>query len=154
MYEIKKLFDNILEMNDFFASPFDRFELPKISTNGLKSSIHRPHNLKEIKDKDGNVTAQKIEVVTTPFDKEDVKVTIKDNLLSVSCGSENKKTEENEDFVYQGISSQTYSFTLTIPDTIEKNKIKASNKDGILSIVMPVKKPVEKEPEEIEIKID
>ena len=67
MYEIKKLFDNMFEMNDFFASPFDRFELPKISTNGLKSAIHRPHNLKEIKDKDGNVTAQKIEVVTTPF---------------------------------------------------------------------------------------
>ena len=65
-----------------------------------------------------------------------------------------KKTEENEDFVYQGISSQTYSFSLTIPDTIEKTKIKASNKDGILSIVMPVKKPVEKEPEEIEVKID
>ena len=93
-------------------------------------------------------------MVTTPFDKEDVKVTIKDNLLSVSCGSENKKTEENEDFVYQGISSQTYSFALTIPDTIEKTKIKASNKDGILSIVMPVKKPVEKEPEEIELKIN
>lgn len=92
--------DPIWELMDMFSYPFER----KIQNNGLRN-VKRPHNLVNVKDNDGNIIAQKLTVVTTPFNKEDVKVTVADNMLSVTCGTENKYDKENEDVIYRGISS-------------------------------------------------
>lgn len=126
------LWDDIM---DAFMRPFG--EKGDISTYGLKSVIRRPHNLVNVKDKDGNVIGQRLEMVTTPFKKEDVKVTIKDNVLTVRCGAENAKSEENEDVIYRGISAQAYMFSLTLSPVIDQSLITAENKDGILKISLP-----------------
>ena len=58
-----------------------------LENNGLKRLIGRPHNIVNVKDKDGNVVAQKLEVVTTPFKKNEVSVTVgTNNMLEVKCG--------------------------------------------------------------------
>lgn len=125
----------IWELMDALARPFD--EKRNVMTYGLKSVIKRPHNLINVKDKDGNVVGQRLEMVTTPFKKEDVKITVKDDVLTVRCGTENVKTEENEDVVYRGISAQSHTFSLSLAPTIDKTLITAENKDGILKINLP-----------------
>lgn len=140
--------DPIWELMDFFTNPFES----KVNNTGLRC-IKRPHNLINIKDENGNIVAQKLTVVTTPFKKEDVKVTIVDNNLTVQCGSEKKYDEENEDVVYRGISSQSYSFSLKLAPGVDKKSITAENKDGLLTIKIPVVVKTEKKPEEIEVKI-
>jgi HSP20 family molecular chaperone IbpA len=141
--------DPIWELMDMFSYPFER----KIQNNGLRN-VKRPHNLVNVKDDDGNIIAQKLTVVTTPFSKDDVKVTVADNMLSVTCGAENKYDKENEDVIYRGISSQSYSFALQLSPTVDKKNITAENKDGMLTISLPVKKEEEKKPDVIDIKID
>lgn len=123
------------DLMDAFMRPFD--EKRDIATYGLKSVIKRPHNLVNVKDKDGNIVGQRLEMVTTPFKKEDVKITIKNNVLTVKCGAENIKTEENEDVVYRGISAQSHMFSLTLSPAIDQSRITAENKDGILRISLP-----------------
>lgn len=123
-------------MDSFINHPYD---IKKITSNGLRTCINRPHNLINIKDNDGNLIAQKLSVVTTPFSKDEVKVTITDNILTVVCGNENKADNEYEEVVYRGISSQTYQFSLRLSPTIDKSKITAENKDGVLTIIMPIK---------------
>lgn len=125
----------IWELMDALARPFDSKR--DIMTYGLKSVIKRPHNLVNVKDKDGNIVGQRLEVVTTPFRKEDVKITVKDNILTVQCGAENAKAEENEDVIYRGISAQSYMFSLSLAPTIDQSLITAENKDGILKINLP-----------------
>lgn len=142
--------DPIWELMDFFTNPFENNN--RVTNSGLRC-IKRPHNLINIKDDDGNIIAQKLTVVTTPFKKEDVKVTIVDNNLSVQCGTEKKYDEENEDVIYRGISSQSYSFTLKLSPSVNKKAITAENKDGLLTIQIPVVEKQEKKPEEIEVKI-
>lgn len=139
-------------INEFFSNrdPLEN----TLSTNGFKKILRRAHNLIEVRNKKGETIAQKIEVVTTPFTKDEVKVTIKNNVLNVSCGSDNKECNESEFYVYHGISSQSYRFALSIPETIDQKKIKATNKDGILTIVMPIKEVVNEEPKEVEITIE
>lgn len=136
--------DPIWELMDSFINhPYDS---KKITTNGLRTCINRPHNLINVKDDTGTVVAQKLSVVTTPFNKDEVKVTINDDILTVTCGKENKVDNKNEEVVYRGISSQTYQFALRLNTTIDKQKISAENKDGILTITMPfkeVEKPLE-----------
>ena len=141
--------DPVWEMMDFFANPFER----KICNKGL-SNIHKPHNLTNVKDESGKIVAQKLTVVTTPFKKDDVKVKIVDDVLTVTCGTENVKDEENEEVIYRGISAQSYTFSLKLGDSIDKKAITAENKDGLLTVKLPFLVVEEKKPEEIEIKID
>ena len=143
--------DPIFDIMDvFFNRPFENKTL---KNNGLRDVISRPHNVVTVKDDDGNVIAQRLEVVTTPFKKEDVKVTISDNVLSVSCGSQNIEDAENEEVVYRGISSQSYSFALKLAPSVDQTKITAENKDGMLKINLPSKETVVSKPKEIEIKV-
>lgn len=140
----------IWELMDALARPFD--DKRNIMNYGLKSVIKRPHNLINVKDKDGNVVGQRLEMVTTPFKKEDVKITVKDNVLTVRCGTENVKNEENEDVVYRGISAQSHTFSLSLAPTIDQSLITAENKDGILKINLPfIAKDPEKDAVEIAI---
>jgi len=128
--------------NDVFSmmDAFMNYKAPSIQNQGLKNIINRPHNLININDKDGKLTAQRLEVVTTPFKKDEVSVTInnKNGVLTVKCGFENKKDKEDENFVFKGISSQTYEFSLKLPNNIDKSKISAENKDGILKVTLPI----------------
>ena len=140
----------IWELMDALARPFD--DKRNIMNYGLKSIIKRPHNLINVKDKDGNVIGQRLEMVTTPFKKEDVKITVKDNILTVKCGTENVKSEENEDVVYRGISAQSQTFSLSLAPTIDQSLITAENKDGVLKINLPfIAKDSEKDAVEITI---
>ena len=143
--------DPIWEMMDVFNHPF--FSDRRICDTGFKTSIHRPHNLVNVKDDNGKVIAQRLEVVTTPFAKDDVKVKVCDNMLSVTCGSENLVTKDNEEIMYRGISSQSYSFALSLTPSVDQKRITAENKDGILKINLPMIIEEPKKPEEIEIAI-
>lgn len=141
-------------MIDMFKDPFwdimEAFTVyPKkkensIATCGLRSVIKRPHNLINIKNGDGEIIAQRLEVVTTPFSKEDVKLSIYDNILSVECGTENKSVSENEELVYGAISNQSYTFSLKLAPSIDQSAISAENIDGVLKITLPTKKLEEK----------
>ena len=124
------------------------FEENPLATNGLKSIIRRPHNLVNVKDDDGNVVAKRLEVVTTPFAKDEVKVSIEDNMLTVACGETNKEEKTEDEYIYKGISSQSYTFQMRLSNSIDKNAIKAKNVDGVLTIMFPFKKK-EAEPNQI-----
>lgn len=107
--------------------------------------INRPHNLYTWKDKDGNIVGNRLSVVTTPFKKDQVHVTIEDNILTVECGNDiDEVQKEGEIEIYHGISSQSYRFQLKLSDKIDLEKVEATNEDGILDIKLPFK-PEEKE---------
>ena len=127
-----------------------------LENNGLKRLISRPHNIVNVKDKDGNIIAQRLEVVTTPFKKNEVNVTIDaNNMLTVECGTKeeveekkSEKEEEPETYIYKGISTQNYTFSIKLGDNVDKDAIKAKNEDGVLVVTLPFKKK-EDEPKQI-----
>lgn len=121
-------------------------------SRGLKHWIKRPHNLITKKDKDGKIESYQLEMVYTPFKKDEVKVEILDGMLKVNCGSENKIKDEDMD--YCGISHQSYSFSIPLSEQIDVNAIGAKAEDGVLYIELPVKKLDEKKalPITIEVK--
>lgn len=133
-------------MDALMQYPFNKEK--SIEKTGLKSLIGRPHNIVDVKDKDGNTIAQRLEVVTTPFKKDEVKVSIKGNVLTISCGTKKEEAEKDgnngESYIYKGISTQNYQFSLKLADHIDKNAIKAKNLDGVLTINLPFLKKEEK----------
>lgn len=117
--------------------------LKKMTDNGI-SVIGRPHNVIALKDKDGKVIGNKIEIVTTPFKKNEVSVNITTKgILNVKCETIKKDEVDEEDLaikeyeIHHGISSQTVSFQLKLSEKVDWDAITAKNEDGILTIELP-----------------
>lgn len=85
-------------------------------------------------------------------EKKDVKLSLTDNNLSIQ--GEVKKDDEtkNENYYYRERMYGSYSRTISLPAEIDKEKINAKFKNGILEITMP-KKP-EVQPKEITIEAE
>ena len=109
----------------------------KLMNVGLRDIIPNPHNLYTIKDKDGNITTWKLELVYTPFTKEDISVKVVENYLQVEIGRENKKRDD--DLIFGGISRQAVKFKLFLSDAVDTEAITAKCNEGILTIMLPGK---------------
>lgn len=134
------MWQNMVALTEY---PFNGKTLKDI---GLRKLITRPHNIVNVTDpKTKEVIEQRLEVVTTPFKKNQVAVQVADNTLTISCGDvEDVCKKPNEDdpeeaYLYKGISSQYYTFSLKLSDKVDKSKIRAKNEDGILTVTLPFK---------------
>mgnify|MGYP003573847441 CR=1 FL=1 len=85
------------------------------------------------------------------MNKDDIKVTIQDNVLSVS-GERKAETSENDgDWVRNEISTGSFCRSFTLPDTVNSDSISADYTGGMLEIKLD--KLEEVKPKEIEVKI-
>lgn len=108
------LFKNSL-LSDFFDS-----EMPAV-------------NIKETK-KDF-----KVEVSTPGYDKGDINLKIDKNILIISAKKQDNKEEKGEDekILRQEFSSSSFYQSFTIPENVDTEKIAATQKNGVLKIVLP-----------------
>jgi HSP20 family protein len=84
--------------------------------------------------------------------KEDVKVTVHNGVLTIQGERKQEKEEKGKKFhrVERYYGNFTRSFTL--PDNVDETKISASFKDGVLNI--QIQKIVEAKPKSIEVKVE
>ena len=81
--------------------------------------------------------AYHVEVDLPGVKKEDIKVDVKDNALTIS-GERKFKNETKEDDYYKIESSYgKFSRTFTLPDDADIENIEASSTDGVLEVVIP-----------------
>nr|P30222.1 RecName: Full=Small heat shock protein, chloroplastic; Flags: Precursor [Petunia x hybrida]CAA38037.1 heat shock protein [Petunia x hybrida] len=80
--------------------------------------------------------------------KEEVKVSVEDDVLVIK--GEHKKEESGKDDSW-GRNYSSYDTRLSLPDNVDKDKVKAELKNGVLLISIP-KTKVEKKVTDVEIK--
>jgi HSP20 family protein len=78
-----------------------------------------------------------LELAVPGIDKKDLKIDVDKDLLTISSESK-KETEENT----EGYKRKEFNFTsfcrsFQLPDNVNKEKIEASYKDGILNVYLP-----------------
>jgi len=93
----------------------------------------------------------KIDVAAPGLDKNDFKVNLDGNLLTVSSEKEMKNEINEEDYLRREFSYSSFSRCFNLPDTADADNIKASHKDGVLSLVIPKKKETIKPVKDIKI---
>lgn len=96
-----------------------------------------------------------IEVSIPGFKKEDIKIAIEKNVLSISAQTEinNEEKDKNEKILRREFRKSSFERRFTIPDNIDTENIEAVQKDGILSISLPKKdKTLENKVKTIDIK--
>lgn len=94
-----------------------------------------------------------VEVAAPGLSKEDFKIELEQDLLTISSEKENEKeTEENKRYTRKEYSYQSFSRSLSLPKTIDGEKISAKYENGILRISLPKKEDAKiKPPREISI---
>jgi len=131
----------VREMDSLFNSFFN---FPSIKTERCCNFMPRV-NIKDTKD-DVTLTFE-----LPGMEKKDIKVMVKDNVMTVS-GERNLKSEDKDDgYVRSEISSGSFSRSFTLPDTVDSEKVSADYKNGMLEVKL-IKKE-EAKPKEIEVKI-
>lgn len=83
--------------------------------------------------------------------KDDVKITLESNVLTIRGGKNMEKESKNENYHRMERSYGSFQRSFTLPITVKGDKIDAVYKDGILSITLP--KAEEAKPKQIEVKL-
>ncbi len=78
--------------------------------------------------------------------KEDFKIDMDGNLLTISSEKEETKEEKDQKFTRKEYNYSSFSRTFTMPEEVLKEKIEAKYENGVLRLVMP-KKAEAKKPE-------
>lgn len=88
-----------------------------------------------------------IEMAVPGFKKEDFKIEIKNNRLTVSCDKETK-SEENKtvNYTLKEFSFQSFSRSFILSDKVDQDNINASYENGILILWTPKKEEAQVNP--------
>ena len=120
---------------------FDSFfnTLDSITGTDVKGYPH--YNIKKLDDNKWS-----IELALAGFSKDDIEIEVKDNIMNIK----GELKEENNEFVYKGISSRKFSKSFTLAEFTECESAKMEN--GILSIILEKNIPEDKKPQKVKIK--
>lgn len=89
-----------------------------------------------------------VEVAAPGMTKEDFKIKLENNVLSISSEKEERNVEKTDtnNYTRREFSYQSFQRSMVLPAGVEADKIKAAYKDGILSVSIPKKEEVKAKP--------
>lgn len=99
-----------------------------------------------------NAEEFRIDVAAPGLAKEDFKIDVHNNVLTISSEKEIKNLEEKEKYVRREFSYSSFQRSFSLPESVNQDKINAKHKDGILSLVIPKRDEAKEKPKR-EIKI-
>ncbi|QJW92158.1 Hsp20/alpha crystallin family protein [Spirosoma taeanense] len=125
------------DMNDFF--------------NTTTPAMHNVPAVNVVEHQDGF----RIEVAAPGLKKEDFKLSLNHNNLTISAYQETKNEEQdksNEKYTRREFSYSSFQRTFTLPTSVDADNIQASYSEGVLKIEIPKREEAKvKPPRQIEI---
>jgi HSP20 family protein len=111
-------------MSNLFDDDF--FNLAPARTNSLPAV--------NIKENEKNFT---LELAVPGMDKKDLKIDINEDLLTISTESRNESEENKEGYQRKEFSYSSFCRSFYVPENVDKEKISANYRDGILYVEIP-----------------
>jgi HSP20 family protein len=94
----------------------------------------------------------RIEVASPGLSKEDFKIDVHNDVLTISSEKKQEHEEKNEKYMRREFSYCGFKRSFILPDSTDAEKIQASHNNGILTVSIPKKEEAkEKEPRQINI---
>ena len=78
-----------------------------------------------------------LELAVPGIDKKDLKIDIDEDLLTISSECKNETEENTDGYKRKEFSYTSFCRSFQIPENVNREKIEASYKDGILSVSLP-----------------
>jgi HSP20 family protein len=140
----------LVKFNNTFPSFLDEFFGGDIFDSNRNSAIGNNLPAVNVKENEKNF---EVEVAAPGMKKEDFKIELDNNMLGISSERKEENEEEKGKYTRREFRYSSFKRTFTLPENVDSNKIKASYKEGVLTIDIP--KVAEKKKEKskmIEIK--
>lgn len=116
--------------------------------NSVTRSVHVPVNIRQTD------TSYELDVIAPGLKKEDLKMNVNGNVLTISYEQKEEAQQENknEGWLRTEYKLQSFSRSFTIDETIDVNKISAAYTDGVLHVTLQKKEEAQRLTRIIEIK--
>lgn len=127
-------FDNLFD--DFLSRKWPRlfdWNFPMGQERGLGLGMARGFPKVDIVDRDNEIEVQ---AELPGIKKEDLDVSINNQIMTIRASTKEEKTQEGR-YLRREISRGEYQRTLSLPDNVDTDNVKASFSDGILRITLP-----------------
>ena len=140
------IFNNLRPITVGFDDMFDHFEhMMDDSFFGRSVANFPPYNIVKTGD-----NTYDVELALAGFNKKDIEVEYKENLLTVKSKKQEETKDEDGNIIHRGISKRMFSKSFTIANDVEVKG--AELKDGLLKISMERIIPEHKKAKSIAIK--
>jgi HSP20 family protein len=93
-----------------------------------------------------------VELAAPGLNKEDFKINLEKNVLSVSAEKKTETTDENKKFSKREYSYNSFSRSFTLPQSADHTKIEADYTAGILKLIIAKKEEAKFQSREIAVK--
>jgi HSP20 family protein len=133
--------------NEFFPSFLDNFFSKELMDWGSSNFSSTDTTLPAVNVKE-NDEGFDIEVAAPGMNKEDFRVNLENNVLTISSEKKEERKQEDKDrYTRREFSYQSFQRSFTVPhDLVEGEKITAKYCDGLLCIHLPKKEAVKPKP--------
>ncbi|MBL0146245.1 MAG: Hsp20/alpha crystallin family protein [Chitinophagaceae bacterium] len=91
-----------------------------------------------------NKDEYKVSLAVPGMKKDDFKIDIEGNMLTISSEKEESKEEKEKKFTRKEYNYSCFSRSFTLPEEINKEKIEAKYEEGVLKITLPRKEEAKK----------
>lgn len=78
-----------------------------------------------------------VDMVVPGFSKEDIRIDVKDNILSISAEAKKETSEEDKEYTRKEYNFSSFSHSFSLPDDVQDDAITAEYKDGVLKLALP-----------------
>jgi HSP20 family protein len=94
-----------------------------------------------------------VELVAPGFQKDDFKLRVEDDILTISAENKSEKTEDNvqKEYTRREYSYSSFTRSFHLPDNVKDDAITASYKEGVLTLELPKSETQVKATKEIAI---
>jgi len=78
-----------------------------------------------------------LDLAVPGIDKKELKIDINEDVLTISSETKNESEESRDGYKRKEFSYSSFCRSFQIPENINKDKIEANYKDGVLSVTLP-----------------
>lgn len=111
-----------------WSNLFDDDFLPMLSS---RSTLLPAVNIREDEKKFS------LDLAVPGIDKKDLKIEVNEDVITISSEHREEKKVDQDDFKRREFSYTSFCRSFYLPENVSKDKIEASYRDGILSVVLP-----------------
>jgi HSP20 family protein len=79
----------------------------------------------------------RLDLAVPGMDKKDLRIDINEDVLTISSETKNETTEETDGYKKKEFSYSSFCRSFYVPENVNRDKIEANYKDGILTISLP-----------------
>ena len=140
---------NLVKSNKGVAPWRDFFNIDNFFDHNWMSKWERDFPAVNIAENEKNYS---VEVVAPGFKKEDFKLKVDDDILTISAEAKSEKAEGNrKEYTRREYSYSSFTRSFHLPDNVKDDSIAATYKDGILNLELPKSKSQVKATKEIAV---